>query len=103
MNIISVTFEVLKLDKSNEINEEQPWNINPILFTFEVLKFDKFNEINEEQPWNILYIESNELFHINLILFIIFSFFSWEDILISWHIFMLIKFSFKYTLSGHLL
>ena len=45
----SVTNEVLKLDKSNEVNDEQPLNIWNIDVTFWVLKLDKFNEVKDEQ------------------------------------------------------
>ena len=46
---MDVTIEVLKLDKSNEINDEQSENILDIDVTIEVLKLDKFNEVNDEQ------------------------------------------------------
>ena len=44
-----LTCDVLKFDKFNEINDEQPRNIKLISVTCDVLKFDKFNEINDEQ------------------------------------------------------
>ena len=46
---ISLTCEVLKLDKFNEFNDEQKENILFISLTCEVLKLDKFNEFNDEQ------------------------------------------------------
>ncbi len=46
---MSVTIEVLKLDKFNEVNDEQPENIRFMCWTFEVLKLDIFNEVNDEQ------------------------------------------------------
>ena len=48
-----VTWDVLKFDKSNEINDEQSRNIWYINVIWDVLKFDKFNDINNEQPPNI--------------------------------------------------
>jgi len=41
---------VLKLDKSNEVNDSQPLNILSIFLTDDVLKFDKSNEVNDSQP-----------------------------------------------------
>jgi hypothetical protein len=46
------------LDKSNELNEEQPKNMNSIFLTLEVIKFDNSKLINEEHPENILLIDS---------------------------------------------
>ncbi len=43
-----VTLDVMKLNKFNEINDEQLLNIEVISFTFEVSKLDKSNEINDE-------------------------------------------------------
>ena len=40
---------ILKLYKSNEINDEHPENMDSIFVTFDVSKKDKSNEINEEQ------------------------------------------------------
>ena len=47
---------MLKLDKSNDVNDEQYWNIHPIVLTLEVLKLDKSNDVNDEQLLNILFI-----------------------------------------------
>ena len=47
------TFEVLKLDKSKEVKNEQPENILSISSTLEVLKLDKSNEVKIEQSANI--------------------------------------------------
>ena len=44
------TFEVSKLDKSNEVKFEHPSNILTIYVTFEVSKLDISNEVNDEQP-----------------------------------------------------
>ena len=52
-----MTCEVLKLDKSNEINNLQPLNIKCISLTCEVLKLDRFNECKDEQYSNILFID----------------------------------------------
>ena len=49
MLCISVTVEVLKLDKSKEVNDEQSENILDIDVTIEVVKLDKSNEVNDEQ------------------------------------------------------
>ena len=45
-----VTCPVLKLDKSKDVNELQPLNMEFMLVTFSVLKFDKSKDINELQP-----------------------------------------------------
>ena len=45
MAYILTTFEVIKLDTSNEVNFEQFQNIKLIFKTFEVLKSDTSNEI----------------------------------------------------------
>ena len=50
---ISVTFEVSKEDKSNEVNELQPPNISLIEFTEAVFKFCKLTEVSELQLRNI--------------------------------------------------
>ena len=44
-----VTCDVLKLDKFNEVNDEQPSNIESMSVTFDVSKLDKSNEVNDEQ------------------------------------------------------
>ena len=48
IDLISVTFEVLKFDKSNEINDEHPENIYLILVTDEELILGKSNEFSDE-------------------------------------------------------
>ena len=50
---ILVTLEVLKFVKSNEVNDEHPWNIPIISVTLEVLKLDTSNEVNNLQKANI--------------------------------------------------
>ena len=50
---MSVTFWVLKCDKSREGNAMQPRNILPMSVTFWVLKCDKSREVNAMQPENI--------------------------------------------------
>ena len=50
---MSVTFCVLKCDKSKESKPEQYWNIACISVTFCVLKFDTSREVKPEQPSNI--------------------------------------------------
>ena len=54
---MSITFEVSKFVKSNEINDEQQANILFIIVTLEVLKLDKFKEVKELQIANISYID----------------------------------------------
>ena len=44
-----MTFEVLKLDKSNEVNNTHSQNIHSISVTCEVSNLDKSNEIKDEQ------------------------------------------------------
>ena len=48
--------DVLKLDKSKEINDEHLENIYLIDITLDVLKLDKFKEINDEHSSNIKFI-----------------------------------------------
>ena len=81
-----MTFCVLNEDKSSDVNEEQPQNIEyklivfwvlnedtltddkeeqllnipPILVTFFVLNEDTLTDDNEEHPLNILFIEVNQ-------------------------------------------
>ena len=47
---------MLKLDKSNDVNDEQSPNIPCISLTLEILKLDKSNEVNDEHPPKILFI-----------------------------------------------
>ena len=47
---MSVTFWVLKCDKSKEVKPEHPENIETMLVTFCVLKCDKSKEGKPEQP-----------------------------------------------------
>ena len=47
--LVSLTFDVMKLDKFNEDNELQYTNILFIVETCEVLKEDKMSEYNLEQ------------------------------------------------------
>ena len=49
ISIMSVTFWVLKCDKSREVKPEQPENIPPMSVTFCVLKCDKSKEVKPEQ------------------------------------------------------
>ena len=49
MLLIVLTLDVLKLDKSKEINDEQPTKISLIVVILDALKLDKFNEFNFEQ------------------------------------------------------
>ena len=53
MATICLTLAVLKLDRSNEVKEEQFLNISNILIAFEVSKFVKFIEVKEIQSVNI--------------------------------------------------
>ena len=46
---VFVSWEVSKLDKFKEVNDEQETNISFISITFEVTNFDKFNEVNDGQ------------------------------------------------------
>ena len=46
MLCILATLLVLKLDKSNDVNDSQPANISSISVTLLVLKLDRFNEVN---------------------------------------------------------
>ena len=50
---MSVTFWVLKCDKSREVKREQPLNIPDIFVTFWVLKCDKSREGNSSQRANV--------------------------------------------------
>ena len=50
---MSITFIILKLDKSNEVKELQFLNIEFIALTFEVLKLEKSKDVNNKQPSNI--------------------------------------------------
>ena len=43
-----ITLDVLKLDKSKEVNDEQSENISLILVTLDVSKLDKSKEVNDE-------------------------------------------------------
>ena len=47
--------DVLKLDKSKEVNDEHPQNIDSIVVTLNVLKLEKFKEVNDEHPSNIYF------------------------------------------------
>ena len=47
---VLVLCPALKLDKSSDVNEEQPPNMPLMFVTCSVLKLDKFREIKEEQP-----------------------------------------------------
>ena len=49
MAFISVTCPVLKLDRSNDVNEEQPSNMFPMFLTLLVLKLDKLSDVKEVQ------------------------------------------------------
>ncbi len=49
MRRIDLTFEVIKLDKFSEVNEEQPWKSEFIFCTFEVSKLDKSSKDNDKQ------------------------------------------------------
>ena len=53
IQLISVTFEVSKLERSREVKEEQPENILFIFVTLEVSKLEKSIEVKEEQELNI--------------------------------------------------
>ncbi len=53
IDIIKITFEVSKLERLIDVNEEQPENINSILVAFEVSKLGRLIDFNEEQPENI--------------------------------------------------
>ena len=53
---MSVTFCVLKCDKSKEVKPQQWENIEPMLVTFWVLKCDKSREGKYLQPANIPFI-----------------------------------------------
>ena len=48
------TFDVLKLDKSIDVNDLQSANKCPILATLLVSRFDKFTDFKEVQPTNKL-------------------------------------------------
>ena len=50
---MSVTFCVLKCDKSKEVKRQQPENIAPISVTFWMLKCDKSKEVKPKQPKNM--------------------------------------------------
>ena len=56
--ILSVTLILsqLKLDKSNDVNDLQPENIELIFVTLLVLKLDKLIDVNDLQKENISYI-----------------------------------------------
>ena len=47
--------KVSKIDKFNEVNEEQPKNIPVVFISREVSKYDKFNEVKDLQL-NTIYI-----------------------------------------------
>jgi len=76
INLISVIYLVLNLDKSNDINEKQLLNIYFIFVTRDVSKFEIFNVYRLEHPSNIPTIEitfivlkldkSNELKYLQL-------------------------------------
>ena len=51
-----MTFDVLKLLISNEINELQPSNIDSISVTLVVSNVDKFKVVKEVSPRNIFHI-----------------------------------------------
>ena len=53
MPVISLTFIVLKEDKSIDFKEEQKHSIHFIFLTLLVLNEDKSIEFREEQYWNI--------------------------------------------------
>ena len=51
---MSVTFDVSNFDTSNDINDEQPENMQDMLVTFDVSKFDgNVNDANFEQLANM--------------------------------------------------
>ncbi len=56
MDLITITLDVLKLYKFNEIKDEQLQNILLNVITLDVLKLDKFNEIKDAHLLNILCI-----------------------------------------------
>ena len=49
------TFDVSKLDKSNEIKDEHRLNILFIFVILDTLNFDKFKDNRFEHPSNILF------------------------------------------------
>ena len=51
--LILLTLAILKLEKSNEVKEEQLENMKSIFINLLVLKLAKFNEVKEEHPENI--------------------------------------------------
>ena len=53
---------VLKLERFNFSNDEQPLNICPISATLLVLKLERFNSFNDEQP------SIEHIFHISHII-----------------------------------
>ena len=53
IEFIQTILVVIKLDKSNEVNEEQPSNILPKLLTLDVSKLDSSNEYNDVHFSNI--------------------------------------------------
>ena len=53
MLVVSVTFEVLKLFKFNEVRELQSLNILSMLVTFTVSNFVKSTDVRLEHPSNI--------------------------------------------------
>ena len=53
INDMSVTFDVLKFERSNFVSPHAPENILLIVWTFEVSKVDKSKLVNEEHLENI--------------------------------------------------
>ena len=50
---MSVTFAVLKLDRSSAVSASQPVNMEYILVTFCVLKLETFKLVSTLQPENV--------------------------------------------------
>ena len=50
---MSVTADVLKLERLRKASEEQPPNISLMLVTLAVSKLERFREVREEQPSNM--------------------------------------------------
>lgn len=47
-----VTLDVSNDDKSSEVKEEQPENINDRSVAFEVSKLERSNDARDKHPWN---------------------------------------------------
>jgi hypothetical protein len=50
MELMLVTLEVLKLERSREVREEAYLNMELMLVTLEVLKLERSREVREEAP-----------------------------------------------------